>query len=175
MNADESFNTQYRRVMELLHEAFRSEVKAQGHYNTGRLDRSFTFDINHLATKVVGTFYAEEYAITLNDGVPAENIPFSPGSGAGKSLYIDGLIEYFRSKGFGDQAKGIAFATAWTHKREGMPTRGSYKYSSSGKRTGFIEDAYDKKEDMIFEMIQYGVDMEAITREIIREFEKQVN
>jgi len=47
----------------------------------------------------------------------------------------------------------VAFAIAHTQKKHGMPTPGSYKYSSSGKRTEFIEDAFKMGEDKINEAI----------------------
>jgi hypothetical protein len=55
----------------------------------------------------------------------------------------------------------IAFAIARVQKREGMPTdgssrsgtSGSYKYSQTGQRTGFIDAALLKNDRQLTEMI----------------------
>jgi hypothetical protein len=99
-----------------------------------------------------------------NTGVTAARIPYSPGSGAKTSKYIDGLIRYAKQRmGASDkEAKGIAFAIASRHKKEGMPTVASAKFSSTGKRTGFIEAALDSKEAEFEQIINDAVE-EAIT------------
>jgi hypothetical protein len=48
---------------------------------------------------------------------------------------------------------GIAFAIAATHKKEGMPSKGSYAFSSTGKRLAWIEEAFKNNEDKITEAI----------------------
>jgi hypothetical protein len=52
------------------------------------------------------------------------------------------------------EALGIAFAIASKHKREGMPTRSSARFSQTGKRTGFIETALDALMPQIEEAIR---------------------
>ncbi len=47
----------------------------------------------------------------------------------------------------------MAFAIAYKQKQEGMPTRGSYKYSSTGKRTGAVLDALKDSEDEVQKLI----------------------
>lgn len=117
----------------------KSELSAQGHRNTGSLERSFTQEVRREGGLLVGTIKANDYAIYLEFGVPANRIPFSPGSGAKSSKYIAGLINYFTTKGLAsNDARSAAFATAYAHKREGMPTRASFAYSSNGRRTGFM-------------------------------------
>jgi hypothetical protein len=55
------------------------------------------------------------------------------------------------------EALGIAFAIASKHKREGMPTRASARFSQTGKRTGFIEVALLSKEQEIEQVIRNGM------------------
>ena len=50
--------------------------------------------------------------------------------------------------------KSVAFAIAHTQKKEGMPTRGSYQYSTTGKRTGWINDAFEKNLNNIGDYIR---------------------
>jgi hypothetical protein len=97
--------------------------------------------------------------IPTNTGVTAARIPYTPGSGRKTSKYIDGLINYVKLRmGKSDkEAKGIAFAIASRHKKEGMPTKASAKFSSTGKRTGFIDEALTGKEQQFAEMIELAV------------------
>jgi hypothetical protein len=64
------------------------------------------------------------------------------------------------------EAKGIAFAIASKHKKEGMPTKGSVRFSKTGKRTGFIEQALDKNSQKFIELIEVSV---AATVEVLVE------
>lgn len=127
--------------MRRLRDLLAKELAEQGHRNTGALERSLSYEVKRNSDKVVGTMTANMYAIFLEFGVPASRIPYTPGSGAKRSKYIAGLIQYFTTKGLSDsEAKSAAFATARAHKREGMPTRASYRFSSNGRRTGFIRN-----------------------------------
>ena len=72
---------------------------------------------------------------------------------------FSGLIEYVKKRmGKSDkEAKGIAFAIASKHKKEGMPTIKSQKHSQTGKRTGFIEQALEKKEAEMADLINRAI------------------
>ncbi|MCS6930524.1 MAG: hypothetical protein NZM43_13635, partial [Saprospiraceae bacterium] len=125
--------------MRILRDLLAKELAEQGHRNTGALERSLTYEVKREGDKVVGAMMANIYAIYLEFGVPANRIPYTPGSGAKRSKYIQGLITYFTTKGLNpSEAKSAAFATANVHKREGMPTRASFNFSSNGRRTGFL-------------------------------------
>jgi hypothetical protein len=90
-------------------------------------------------------WYGVDYAKYINRGVEAGNIPYRRGSGAKRSKYIQGLIKYVeRRMGIGGrEGVSIAFAIANKHKQEGMPTEASKKYSQTGKRTGWLDEAID--------------------------------
>lgn len=142
--------------MKILREDLRKVAKAQGHFNTGKFSDSLEFEISKEGDFVTGKMYAEDYAGVLEFGVKASRIPFSGSKGkGGVSLYIQGLIGYFESKGLSDrEAKSAAFATAHVHAREGMPTRASYAFSSTGERTGFIAETIEKNLESIGKIIQ---------------------
>jgi len=90
-------------------------------------------------------WYGVHYAKHINRGVAANDIPYSRGSGRKKSDYIKGLVKYVeRRMGIGGkEGLSIAFAIANKHKQEGMPTEKSKKYSQTGKRTGWLDEAID--------------------------------
>jgi hypothetical protein len=135
---------QIGKATELFKEKLREELKAQGHSNTGKLEKSIAYDIELKAEKIVVSMFMNTYGVFMDTGVSPSKIPYSGRTGlGGRSKYIEGLISYFRSKGLNERnAKGAAFATATIQKREGMPTRNSYRHSSNGRRTGFVNEAW---------------------------------
>jgi len=144
----------------IIEAGIKEESRAQGHYLTGGLEKS----LSHIAGKfgpfrmLTGT--GVSYANVLNYGVTAARVPFKEGSGAGTSQYIEGLKQFFMTrKGLGEkEALSAAIATAKVHKKEGMPTRASYQYSSTGARTGMIEIAMRKVEPRLDAHIVTGFD-----------------
>lgn len=149
-NFEEAVNRAINKASQILVLEFRAELRRQGHENTGKLRDSIHYEINDIVLGVMSEFFMLDYGVAMDTGIPASRIPFTRGSGSGSSKYIDGLIKYFLSKGKGIKtAKRAAFATAMDHKRYGMPTKGSYRFSKNGKRTGFIQIAYDNVKDQI--------------------------
>lgn len=136
----------------MLNKALLDEWKAQGHHMTGAVVQRIEYEVERTfgAFAIVGRMPA--YGGYIQEGVQAGNIPFAPGSGAGKSKYIEGLMAYVEKRmGISDlqTKKSVAFAIAHTQKREGMPTRGSYQYSNTGQRTNWINIALDKNQSKI--------------------------
>jgi hypothetical protein len=88
--------------------------------------------------------WLNSYGIALDQGVPADRIPFTEPSGrGGRSKYIEGLQRFAQLKlGVTDNRKslGIAFAIARKHKKVGMPVKGP---------TQFIQKTLDATEDDI--------------------------
>lgn len=133
-----------REVMTRLQDETRKELRQQGHFLTGTLNDSIQFEINATDQNVTGRLFGADYGVFMEFGVPAERIPFGGGRG-GKSKYIQGLVRFFQLRGLDDrEALRAAFATARVHKREGMPTRGSFAFSANGKRTGFLQSTVER-------------------------------
>lgn len=114
----------------------------QGHDLTGAFVQGLSYEIVDNIIYIYDTTNSG-YGKILNAGVSADRIPFSPGSGAKTSKYIQGLVRYAKLRmGASDKdALSIAFAIAHKHKKEGMPTEDSTRFSKTGKRTQFVEDA----------------------------------
>lgn len=134
-------------IMLELQTALRDTLAAQGHVLTGNLSDSIMFEVSADGDEIVGQMYVADYGIFVNVGVTADRIPFGGRSGkGGTSQYIQGLISFWEGRGLsGREAIGAAFATAHVHAREGMPSRGSYRYSSNGERLGFVQDAVESR------------------------------
>lgn len=122
----------------------------QGHDLTGAFVQGLSYEIVDNIIYIYDTTNSG-YGKILNAGVSADRIPFSPGSGANTSKYIQGLVRYARLRmGASDKdALSIAFAIAHKHKKEGMPTQESARFSSTGKRTQFVEDATQEVDKIV--------------------------
>jgi len=136
-----------------------NEWRAQGHELSGSAVKQMETVIREEIATIVIEGYVPDYMAINNSGVTAARIPYTPNSGRPPSKYISGLIDYVKRRmGKSDkEAKGIAFAIASKHKQEGMPTKASSRYSSTGKRTGFIEQALDKNSPKFIELIENAI------------------
>jgi hypothetical protein len=146
-------------ISALAIEVIAMEWRAQGHELSGsavkQMETLVKFEINTLVIEGL----VPDYMAINNSGVTAARIPYTPNSGRPPSKYISGLIDYVKRRmGKSDkEAKGIAFAIASKHKKEGMPTKGSVRFSTTGKRTGFIEQALDKNSAKFIELIENAI------------------
>ena len=146
-------------IAQMAIEAVANEWKAQGHNLTGAAIKNMETVIRMETDKIIIEGFVPDYMAINNSGVTAPRIPYYPGSGNKTSKYISGLIEYVKKRmGKSDkEAKSIAFAIASKHKKEGMPTIGSKRFSQTGKRTGFIEEALDKKQAEMSDLINSAI------------------
>ena len=143
-------------AMRRLQEDLRKELKAQGHYLTGKLNDSIEYDITVESGVVRAEMEIEDYGLAMEFGVPASRIPYAPGSRTGgTSQYIQGLISFWNKRGVtGKEGVRAAFATAAKHKREGMPTRSSYAFSTTGARTGFATTVLERDLELIGRILE---------------------
>lgn len=146
-------------IERLALEAVALEWRKQGHELSGDAVRNMQTVNVPFSNGIRIDGYVPDYMAYLNAGIPRERIPYTPNSGKKYSKYIEGLKEYAKKRmGKSDkEALGIAFAIASKHKREGMPTRSSARFSQTGKRTGFIEVALQAKAPEIEQVIRDSV------------------
>ncbi len=146
-------------IAQMAIEAVANEWKAQGHNLTGSAIKNMETVIRMETDKIIIDGFVPDYMAINNKGVLATKIPYYPGSGRKESEYIKGLMKYAKQRfGASDkEAKSIAFAIASKHKKEGMPTIKSQKHSKTGKRTGFIEQALDKKDAEMSHLINMAI------------------
>jgi hypothetical protein len=99
-------------------ESIKDEWILKGH----NLTDSFINSLEIRETPSGIEIWGNTYSKYVNRGVPAANIPYQRGSGAGKSKYITGLHNYVILRmGLSEkEALGVAFAIAETHKKNGM-------------------------------------------------------
>jgi len=127
----------------LIVDELRRQYRLQGHNLTGKLIASIEDKVTLTVTGAKVQVLIVDYGVIINNGTPASRIPYTPGSGrGGTSKYIQGLQNFARLRmGLNArEALSVAFAIAKKQSKEGMPTKGSFRFSKNGKRTGAIED-----------------------------------
>lgn len=144
-------------VVSLIHLELKTKLETQGHGKRGNSDliNNIHQEIKEQANKIISETYMMYYWEFVEKGVSASNIPYTPNSGRKNSKYIEGLIKFWRKKGLGvKEAKKASFATAKKHKKEGMPTAGSFGFSNDGTRLNFLRDTLDEQEARIFQLLE---------------------
>lgn len=158
IDLDNEIKNSINEVLNFVKGKLQEELIAQGHVLTGNLRDSIDGIIHEAGDFIIGFIEIEDYGLIVDKGVKAKKIPYKRGSGAKSSKYIAALIRFFELRGLSDkEARSAAFATANVHKREGMPTYRSSRFSSNGKRTGFITETIES----------IGVEVETIMLESI--------
>jgi len=155
LNYTLSDDSDLKRLKESLRKAIFEELVNQGHSLTGAVENSVEFTEENTSNTYQLNVLINYYAKYLNNGVQRQNIPYNPGSGATKSAYIDALTRY-AEKRFGlsgKKAVSAAFAIAKTHKKEGMPSAGSYAFSKNSRRTQWVDHVLKVELDNIMEFV----------------------
>ena len=144
----------YQRLGEQVGEVVKKAVKQafiiQGRSLTGALVNSIDYSVNATVNSAFVEFTLLDYGMILNYGVTADRIPYSPGSGAKSSKYIDGLKLYakLRFNANDKEAERIAFAIARKHKKFGMPLDGKIGAVQNG-----LDDSKQEVEELINEAL----------------------
>jgi hypothetical protein len=127
-------------------EAVKKAFILQGRKLTGALVNSIDYNVKASINSAYIEFTLLDYGMILNYGVPPNRIPFSPGSGAKSSKYIDGLKMYakLRFSVNDKEAERIAFAIAYKQKKRGMPLDG---------KTGAVEQGIKESSDEVQALI----------------------
>lgn len=112
-----------------LKEELVAEIKAQGHYFSGKL-ADMKVVVAREGDTLVARIYMEKYGLIIDKGVKAANIPFGDRRGD-YSEFIEGLKNRFGSL-------ESAFKIAKAMKFYDSPTPGSFAFSKNGHRTDFI-------------------------------------
>jgi hypothetical protein len=138
-------------IGKVVTEAVKKAFILQGRKLTGALVNSIDYNVKATVNSTYIEFTLLDYGMILNYGVPASRIPFSPGSGAKSSKYIDGLKAYAKLKfSVNDkEAERIAFAIAYKQKKRGMPLDGK-----TGAVDNAIKDSSDEVQALISDALE---------------------
>ena len=142
-------------------------LQQQGHIFSGNLVKSFEVKVEEKMTETNIMFLMENYGLSLNYGIPANRIPFSPipPYRGGKSKYIEGLRRWAKVKfsASDKRALSIAFAIANKHIKEGYPL---------SKKIGFFDIAIKNTEKQIEAFIEAYI--EKAIEEMIQKYIEDV-
>lgn len=120
----------------------------QGHVATGRLKDSLRVEVKFDGRTLVGEFKAMDYGRYVDSGVPASRIRYPIDA-------IKDWIKVIEPSMNGKERNSFAWAIWAKHKKEGMPTNASRRFSKSGKRTDWIKDGTKIAEDKFDELFQF--------------------
>lgn len=179
MDVSKSIFEAIQYVMSLIKLELQDKLQAQGHGVKGRskLIDSMEWSIKRVATLYVADMLMEDYGVFVDKGVTAGRIPFNPGSGKKVSKYITGLYNFWLKKGLNSkEALSASFAVAKKHKKEGMPTRSSFRHSKDGTRLKFQTSTLEELDKRIFDILTDAVGNagEVYMTTILNNFENSV-
>ena len=140
----------YKKVGKLIIASLQKELIGQGHDATGNLINSFEQRVIELPNSIVLEILMDEYGIYVNEGRKK----------GGKKVPISVLVEWIERKAIvnGDkEVKSLAFAIQNTIHKEGIPTKGSFKFSNNGRRKGFIDFVIDNELDGVYNELEQQV------------------
>jgi len=140
----------FKKVGKLIIASLQKELLGQGHKATGNLINSFEQRVIELPNSIVIEILMDEYGIYVNEGRKT----------GGKKVPINVLVEWIERKAIasGDkEVKSMAFAIQNTIHKEGIPTKGSFKFSNNGRRKGFIDFVIDNELDGVYNELEQQV------------------
>jgi len=143
-----------------LKRKIQDELRAQGHVATGRGVNDIDIVISPTQDGFKTEIRMQDYLLIVDKGVPASRVPFGGRTGRGStSRYIEALIEWIgiiRPSLAEAEARSFAFAIANKAKQEGHPTRGSFAFSSNGRRKEWARFAVDQNLDEFEVLLDLG-------------------
>mgnify|MGYP001226266186 FL=1 len=140
----------FKKVGKLIIASLQKELLGQGHKATGNLINSFEQRVIELPNSIVIEILMDEYGIYVNEGRKT----------GGKKVPISVLVEWIERKAIasGDKdVKSMAFAIQNTIHKEGIPTKGSFKFSNNGRRKGFIDFVIDNELDGVYNELEQQI------------------
>jgi len=117
----------------------------QGHRNTGKLQDTMKSTVNQSGGGFEIVITGQDYAKYVDRGIPA-----------GVWVNVGALQKWVMQKGIATgerEIKQIAFLIGRKIFQEGSPTKGSWKFSKSGKRDEFIKVMLDANANIIFQKV----------------------
>ena len=138
------------KVGKLIIASLQKELIEQGHEASGNLVNSFEQRVIEVPNSIVVEILMDKYGIYVNEGRKT----------GGKKVPINVLVDWIERKAIvnGDkEVKSLAFAIQQTIHKEGIPTKGSFKFSNNGRRKGFIDFVINNELDEVYNELEQQV------------------
>lgn len=148
----EDFIQRFNEGLKFILEFDKQTLREQGHFDTGRLEKSLEYEVSLNGNTVKAVFYAEDYGIDLDEGVPASEI-------LSYEFYKNnerfrGWVKRVLGKTEDEVNSTIYFIwNKW--KMEGKPTNNSSRFSSTGETKNWIKigtENWERRELQIFDI-----------------------
>lgn len=124
------------KTIKVAQSGVKSELRDQGHRLTGGLIEGIEVVVSEDGNSATGKLVGPDYAVYVDAGVAPGRVRYP----------VRIMIEYFRKRGLPvKEATRAAWATRAIHKREGIPTKASFRFSKNGRRTGFVKAGVEAK------------------------------
>ena len=140
----------FNKVGKLIIASLQKELIQQGHEASGNLVNCFEQRVIEVPNSIVIEILMDEYGIYVNEGRKT----------GGKKVPINVLVDWIERKAIvnGDkEVKSLAFAIQQTIHKEGIPTKGSFKFSNNGRRKGFIDFVINNELDEVYNELEQQV------------------
>ena len=140
----------FNKVGKLIIASLQKELIEQGHDATGNLINSFEQRVIEVPNSIVLEILMDDYGIYVNEGRAKKR----------KKVPINVLVDWIERKAIvnGDkEVKSLAFAIQQTIHKEGIPTKGSFKFSNNGRRKGFIDFVINNELDKVYNELEQQV------------------
>lgn len=159
----DSIRPDLEKALDVLIRRSIAEIKAQGHTATGRGIASFETQILPTMKGFIGNILVEDYMLFVDSGTRPHRPPF-------KAIFDWAKVV---KGGISDEeAKRFAWAVISTMEKVGIPSPGSYAYSSNGRRKEWSKFAIAAAESDIGKILLDSDWLERRIDNIIRESQK---
>ena len=146
----------YAGAERLINQIIQQEMRDQGHTLTGTMESSLTTNNKSDSKSDTLEGFAIQYTQYVNDGVPAESASMKQ---------FPFLVNYFKLRGYPEEssdgsvtAKELAAATIHKWMKEGMSTAASKRFSKTGSRQNFVQNAFAGSENILDEYMSNSFD-----------------
>lgn len=135
-----------------LEQGLTKELRDQGHYLTGALERSIT-------SKTVSSGNAETLEMSALDYIDDLDLGVKPNEIGNYIEHVEAMTKYAEKRmGVrGRLALKVGRRIAQKHAFAGIPTKKSYEYSITGERLHVIEETYEHSETLFETQIDDGL------------------
>ena len=154
MNLTDIITARLRPAMGVIIDSLKDELRQQGHYDTGQLDKSIRYGLVFDIGKVTANVYAAGQMDFLETGTRPRRVTGGQ---------VRALTAWFGRKGLNlKEARSAAWATAITQVRQGNPTLGSYRFSKNGRRKQAIRYAVAAAQKEFLQTLQLKQDVQKV-------------
>lgn len=142
----------FRKTNEEITDDLKKELRLQGHYLTGNLERSIIQKEIAENGGVTLTASSLEYLKTLEEGLLSNQIDHSAKGINEMTRYVELRMGYS-----GKKAVKVALLILKRQSKEGNPTLNSYQFSKTGERTEVVKETFLKNESRYGSMVDTAV------------------